>query len=138
MWVFGVAYWDRVDDIFIPYAGAVWTPSDTFEARLLFPKAKLEWFLGTPYGVPTWAYVTGEYHVESYEVDFESPGPASPSQAGMQISDWRIMGGARWETGWIETFAEAGVVFAREVEFSAGGPDFDPDTAFLGRFGVKF
>ena len=138
MYVLGVAYWDRVDDIFIPYAGVVWTPNDIFEVQLLFPKAKLELFLGTPYGVPTWTYLSGEYHVESYEVSYEAPGPASPSQSGMQISDYRIMGGVRFETGSVETFGELGVVFEREVEFERGGPDFDPDTALMGRLGIKF
>ena len=139
MWVLGVAYWDRVDDIFLPYAGAVWTPNDYFEARLLFPKARLEWFLGTPYGVPTWLYTTAEYHVESFEISLESPSPATPSQTAMQIEDYRVMGGVRWETGWLETFLEAGVVFERDVEFAdAAVPDFEVDTAFMGRVGVKF
>lgn len=135
MWVLGVFYWDRGEDIVLPYAGAVWTPSDYFEARLLFPKAKLEWFLGTPSNVATWFYVTGEYHVESYQVGFEPilPGPVTGS---MQIEDWRILGGLRWETGASEIFLESGIVFAREVDFGFGS--FDPDEQLMTRVGIKF
>ncbi|MBS0265361.1 MAG: hypothetical protein JSS02_25730, partial [Planctomycetes bacterium] len=34
----GAAYWHRVDDFLIPYAGVVWTPNDIWELRLMFPR----------------------------------------------------------------------------------------------------
>lgn len=137
MWVLGALYWDRNEDIVLPYAGGVWTPNDYFEARLLFPKAKLEWFLGTPFNTATWFYVKGEYHVESFEVTFEAPGPIVPSSSVMQTEEWRLLGGLRWETGYVETYMEAGVVFDRKVDFGTAGR-FEPDEAFMARFGMKF
>lgn len=138
MWVLGVMYWDRKDDIILPYAGAVWTPNDYFEARILFPKTRLEWFMGTPYGVPTWLYATAEYHVEAFEVGFANASATQPDSTIMQIEDYRIMGGVRWETGWLETFMEGGIILDRNVDFGAGGPDFEVDESFMARVGFKF
>ncbi|HVJ68683.1 MAG TPA: hypothetical protein VM510_11895, partial [Caulifigura sp.] len=93
----GAAYWDRVDNIVLPYAGIVYTPNDYLEFRLLFPKPRVSLFLGTPNGVATWAYVQGEYHVESYSMEL-SPGS---SRDQVQFTDWRVLGGLRFESGWL-------------------------------------
>lgn len=130
----GAAYWDRVDDILLPYAGIVYTPNDYLEFRLLFPKPRVSLFLGTPNGVATWAYIQGEYHVESYEMELTPPG----SRDQVQFTDWRLMGGFRFEAGWLTTFIEAGGVFNREVEFRRNGRDFDIDPGFIMRAGFRY
>ncbi|MEW4489105.1 hypothetical protein AB1L42_13575 [Thalassoglobus sp. JC818] len=135
-WVIGAAYWDRVDDIVIPYAGAVWTPNDLWEFRLLFPTTRASVFLGTPNGVPTWMYVEGEYHVESYQTELTIAG--NTSDAKVQFSDYRLVGGFRWEAGWVTTFAEGGYAFNREVKYTSPGRDFDIDGQFIGRVGFRF
>jgi hypothetical protein len=137
MWAIGAAYWDRVDDIVIPYAGAVWTPNDLLEFRLLFPESQVSLFLGTPYGVATWLYVSGEYHVEAYQVDIE-PTAVGPVTTRVQVEDWRLMGGLKWEAGWMTSFAECGVVFGRNVDFDRFGTDFDPSSGFIGRVGFRY
>lgn len=137
MWAIGAAYWDRVDSMVIPYAGAVWTPNDFWEFRLLFPESQISTFLGTPYGIATWAYLKGEYHVEAYQVDVE-PTPAGTITSQVQVEDWRLMGGLKWEAGWLTSFAELGWVFGRSVEFDKGGTDFDPSSGFIGRVGFRF
>ncbi len=130
----GVAYWDRVDDIVLPYAGVVYTPNDLWEFRLLFPKPRISYFLGTPNGVATWVYVQAEYHVEAYQVDTFPVG----AQDRVQLADWRVVGGMRFEAGWLTTFVEAGYVFDRKVEFQKVGTDFDVDGTFIGRVGLRF
>ncbi|MFT3772271.1 MAG: hypothetical protein QM820_43275 [Minicystis sp.] len=105
-----------MDDIVLPYAGVVYTPNDLWEFRLLFPKPRISYFLGTPNGVATWVYVQAEYHVEAYQVD-TYPGRG---QDRVQIADWRVVGGMRFEAGWLTTFVEAGYVFDRKVEFREG------------------
>ena len=130
----GAAYWDRVDDILLPYAGIVYTPNDYLEFRLLFPKPRVSLFLGTPNGVATWAYIQGEYHVESYEMEMSPPG----SRDQVQFTDWRLMGGFRFEAGWLTTFIEAGGVFGRDVEFRRNGQDFDIDPGFIMRAGLRY
>lgn len=131
----GAAYWDRVDDIVLPYAGVVWNPNDRLEFRLLFPKPRISLFLGAPSGIATWAYVSGEYHVESYEISMSPPG----ARDQVQLTDWRLLGGMRFETGWLTTFVEAGGVFGRDVEFrNASSTDFDLNSGFIGRAGFRY
>ncbi len=130
----GAAYWDRVDDIVLPYAGIVYTPNDYLEFRLIFPKPRVSLFLGTPNGVATWAYIQGEYHVESYEMELSPPG----SRDKVQFTDWRVLGGFRFEAGWLTTFIEAGGIFGREVDFRRNGRDFDVDPGFIMRAGFRY
>ena len=136
-WLFalGAAYWDRVDNIILPYAGAVWTPNDYLEFRLLFPKPRISWFVGAPLGVPTWLYASGEYHVEAYEVNVEPIGQKSQ----VQFQDWRVLGGARAEFGAVSTFVEAGWVFDRNVKFAQPfGTDFNINDGFIARAGFRY
>ncbi len=138
MWVLGVTYWDRVDDLVLPYAGIVMTPNDRVELRLLFPKSRATFFMGTPNGVPTWFYVEGEYHVESYEIGF-GPIPMSTADTSkVQFRDWRVVGGLRWEAGWVTTFLEGGYVFDRDVEYTHPGTSYDVDGQFIGRVGFRY
>jgi hypothetical protein len=130
----GVAYWDRVDQIVLPYAGVVWQPNDLWEFRLLFPKPRISYFMGTPGGVATWAYVEGEYHVEAFQVDTMPGGVVDR----VQLADWRVVGGLRFEAGWLTSFIEAGWVFNRSVEFQRTGTDFDVNDGFITRAGIRF
>lgn len=134
MWIFGVSYWDRVDGIVLPYGGLVWTPNEFWEFRLVFPKPRVTAFIGAPLGVPTWAYASAEYHVEAYEVNSLAGGQSSR----VQFSDWRAMGGLRWETPRYTSFVEAGYVFDRKVKFGQYGGNFNIDPGFMTRIGVRF
>lgn len=141
--VFGVQYWDRVDDFWIPTAGLVWSPSDMVEVRATFPKASIDWFLGTPFGAPTWIYLTGEYHVESYQTAITPPRAVGQTltHSGLQVEDIRFMLGTRWESGWLTSYVEAGIIADRQIEFARRGvgvADFDVDESFLGRVGFKW
>jgi hypothetical protein len=136
-WMFavGAAYWDRVDDIVLPYAGVVWTPNDYWEFRLLFPKPRISWFAGAPWGAPTWLYAAGEYHVEAYEVNVD---PINQSTR-VQFEDWRLVGGARAEFGAVTGFLEAGWVFGRDVNFGASfATDFEINNGFIARAGFRY
>lgn len=134
MLAIGALYWDRVDDIVLPYAGAVWRPSDIWEFRLIFPKPRISVFVGAPWGVPTWLYTEAEYHVEAYQVRPK----LFADETRVQIEDWRVVGGLRWETGTVTSFVEAGYIFDREVEYKNLASDFDVDSGFIGRLGFRF
>ena len=134
MWVLGAGYWDRVDNIVIPYAGVVWNPNDLWEFRLLFPKARASYFLGNIGTAAHWIYATGEYHVESYQIGM--PGVSTREQ--VQIQDWRIGLGLRSDHGWFDKSIEVGYVLGRQVEFLRATPGFDIKDTFMIRYAVRF
>jgi len=131
---FGAFYWDRVDSIILPYGGVVWTPNDIWELRILFPSSRISVFVGAPWNIPTWMYAAIEYHVEAYQVRPEMLG----EQTRVQMSDIRLTGGFRWETGSVTSFLEAGYVFGREVRYKKPGTGFDVDDAFIARIGLQY
>jgi hypothetical protein len=133
-WALGAFYWDRVDNIVLPYAGAIWTPNDIWEFRLVFPKPRISVFLGTPWGIPSWLYAGIEYHVEAYQVDPALFG----NDTRVQLADWRFLGGLRAETGRLTSFIEAGYIFDRKVKYDTIGTDFTIDNGFIGRVGFRF
>jgi len=152
MFAVGAAYWDRVDDMIVPYAGVVWTPSDFLEFRLLFPKPRVSLFIGTPFGLPTWAYVQGEYHVEAYQVGFRGASAIDLSMGGLvsadelravgstraQLEDWRIVGGLYTEGPFWTAFVEAGAVLNREIKYAGPVRGFDANEAFIIRAGFRY
>ena len=131
----GAGFWDRVHDRVIPYAGVVWLPDDRWEFRLLFPESRISYYLGNHCGIAdTWLYVTGQYHVESYEVA-SSGSPTGRDQ--IEMEDWRVLLGLRKSSPHVSGFIEAGWVFGRTVELRSG-PSFDPASGFIGRVGIRF
>lgn len=135
MFALGAAYWKRVDDIVIPYAGVVWTPNDRWEARLMFPKTRVSYFLGNALGVATWVYWGLEYNVEAYQIELLGP---TGQEEKIQLRDYRSTFGLRGEAWGVTGFVEVGWVFAREAEFLHGTPDFNINTGFIGRLGLRF
>ncbi len=128
--VAGAMFWDRVNDRVLPYAGVVLTPNDYVEIRALFPRADISFFIGTPWGIPQWLYIAGEYHIEAYEFE------ASGTKAQIEIEDWRAVLGIRSEQAGMTSFLEGGWVFDRQL--SALGVDLDIDSGFIVRFGVRW
>ena len=133
----GVKYLDRVDDIVLPWAGAVWRPGDRWEVRAVFPDPRVEYFWGPVWGKPMWVYGGFEFRRESWQFSPETAGP--PETDAVQFTDWRFILGARKEQGWGRTFLEAGVVFDRDVAFEERtGADFEVGEALILRGGVRF
>jgi len=135
MLALGGAFWTRVDNILIPYAGVVWTPTDLWELRLMFPKTRVSYFIGNYWGSATWLYGSLEYNVEAYQIGLESP---SGKDEKIQLADYRALFGIRTEAGGVTRFAEVGWVFDRQVKFLHGTPGFDINTGFIGRLGLRF
>ncbi|MFN0054960.1 MAG: hypothetical protein ACKV0T_22545 [Planctomycetales bacterium] len=133
--VLGAAYWNRVDNLIIPYVGVVWTPTDRWEFRLLYPKSRISYFLGDACGCPMWVYGGVEYNVEAYQIGLTAP---NGQDEKIQIADYRALFGLRAEHGHLTGFIEAGWVFDRQVEFLHGTPGFDINTGFIGRFGIRY
>jgi Domain of unknown function (DUF6268) len=134
MLVLGAGYWDRVDKIILPYAGVVWNPNDRWEFRLLFPKSRISYFVGNIGNAAHWLYGSGEYHVESYQI--QQTGVSDRQQ--IQIQDWRLAVGLRSEHVMYDKFVEVGYVFGRNVEFLNTTPGFNMNNTVMLRAGVRF
>jgi hypothetical protein len=134
MLVGGVAFWDRVTDRFIPHAGIVWTPDDTWEFRLLFPKSRISVLLGDyGYGA-VWFYGSGEYNVEAYQVGLSDLNRKDQ----VEFSDYRLLLGLRSDNGIVSSFIEGGWVLDRQVDFKYKTTDFDIKDGWLVRAGIRF
>ncbi|WP_417379256.1 hypothetical protein [Gimesia sp.] len=134
-WMFaaGAAYWDRVGDYVIPYAGVVWTPNDLWEVRAMFPKSRVSRFMGNVGDKSVWLYGTFEYDIEAFEV--ERAGVNGRDQ--VEFKDYVMMLGIRGDNGCMSLFLEAGGILKREADFRRGG-GFDIKDGFIARFGVQF
>ena len=108
-WVVGAGFWDRVNDRVIPYAGAIWVPDDRWEWRMVLPEPRVSYYIGRPCNLPTWFYARAEYHVEAYEIQLETTG----AREKVELEDWRILLGLRFDNGFYSSFVEAGWIFGR-------------------------
>lgn len=131
----GAMYWDRVDDIVMPYAGLIYR-DDYWEWQLMWPEARISLFLGNEAYWSKWLYVRGEYHVEAYGV--ESRFLATSRDDRVQLEDYRILIGMKMDSGWSSWFFEGGWVFARDVRFDSPTPGYDIGTGFIGQIGLRY
>ncbi len=140
----GAGFWDRVHDRVIPYAGFVWLPDDRWEFRIMWPQSRIQYYCGNHMGEDVWLYVTGEYHIESYQIGSSAFVPP-PSPDGtvtsrvdqIELEDYRILIGMRKSSPIVSGFIEGGWVFGRRVDQRLG-PDFDINSGFIGRIGIRF
>ncbi|MFH1302114.1 MAG: hypothetical protein ABIK07_13720 [Planctomycetota bacterium] len=134
-WMFaaGAAYWDRVGDYVIPYAGIVWTPNDLWEVRAMFPKARVSRFMGNVGDKSVWLYGSFEYDIEAFQI--QQAGVNARNQ--VEFKDYVMLLGVRGDSGCMSIFLEAGGIMKREADFKNGG-GFDVKDGFIARFGVQF
>lgn len=131
----GAMYWDRVDDIVIPYGGLIYR-DDYWEWQLMFPETRVSLFLGNEGNLSKWLYARGEYHVESYGVSRQFGAATADDQ--VQLEDYRILIGMKMDAGYYNWFFEGGWVLNREVKFDSAAPGFDLDTGFIGQIGLRY
>jgi hypothetical protein len=132
-WVLGAGFWDRVEDMVVPYAGFIYRPDTRWEYLLVLPQPRISYLISDSGGVATWLYVRAEYHVEAYETDLEG----AIGQRQVQIEDGRLMGGVRFDGGAMAAFVEAGWVFKREFQVR-DTLNVDLDDALMVRAGLQY
>ncbi|TWT62122.1 hypothetical protein [Rubinisphaera italica] len=134
MFVAGVLYWDRAEDIILPNAGVVWNPNEFWEIRATFPKSRAEVFVGTPFGLATWMYMGAEYDVQSWQAGEIS------GNAQLQTEEWRAFAGFRWESCAWESYLDFGYAFDREysVHGLSSVVPLDPGETFMIRYGMSY
>ncbi|MEZ6124712.1 MAG: hypothetical protein R3C49_16310 [Planctomycetaceae bacterium] len=131
--VLGAAYWDRVQDRILPYAGVIYR-DDFWECRIMYPETTISLFLGNEAMWSKWMYVRAEYHVEAYEI-----GTAGGGSDQVELEDYRLMGGFRMDAGLYSWVTEAGWIFDRNVDYGlSGNGSFNPNNGFMMRMGWKY
>jgi hypothetical protein len=135
-YIFGVQYWDRVDHIFLPWIGIVYTPTDRLEYRIMFPESRISYYVGNLYGDDKWIYAALGYQAEAYAVQLTTPLDATRDDQ-IQLTDWRAVVGLRSDGPLFGSFIEAGVIFGRDVEFERTR-GFDVDSGFILRGGLRY
>jgi hypothetical protein len=134
MLVYGLAVWDRVDLLFIPEVGVIWTPDDRWELRLLFPRSQLSYRLGEVAGGQLWLTSSLEFVAQAYQVDIPNTGATDR----IQLRDWRATAGLRQDFYRISWTADVGIVFDRSATFRGPTPPFDLAPSALFRVGLWF
>jgi hypothetical protein len=136
-WTFaaGAAFWNRATNHVIPYAGVIWAPNNRWEFRLLYPRSRVSYYAGNWYGLETWGYVSLEYNVDAYQMDFDPP---RTSVRG-EMSEYRFLKGFNFERGRWNFFWEGGAVFDRHVRFGDGPiHDFKIHEGLMIRTGLTY
>jgi hypothetical protein len=136
-WVLGVAYVDRAHTQFLPIAGAIFTPNDDAEYRLVFPAPKVSWRLpwtAIPGKDERWLFVGGEFGGGVWAVE-RTTGVTDE----LDITDWRVFAGLeRKIIGGISRRIEVGYIFGRTLHYGSGGGDVHLDDTLMLRAGLTY
>lgn len=132
---FGMAYWNRVRGMLIPYGGVVWSPNERWEFRLFFPKTRISRYWGTAWGKHLWTYASLEYNVQAYQVEIEDAGRA---KTRMQLASEQLLIGASAQQNNWTAFVEGGFIFNRHVRFRGSTPSFGINDALMLRIGALY
>ena len=130
----GAAFWNRASDHLIPYGGLIWAPNNRWEFRFMFPRSRVSYYAGNWRGFETWGYISGEYNLEAYQLDFKAP---RASVRG-EFSDYRFLKGFNFERGRWNFFWEGGAVFDRHVRFRGPVHDFGINEGLMLRTGITY
>lgn len=130
----GVLYLNRENIRLLPAGGAIWTPTDWTRFELLFPKPKLAVRIGVGPGFEDWVFGTAEFGGNTWPIV-----RASGLTDNLTYIDYRlIVGFERKLNGGAGYRLEGGYVFGRNVTFTSGVGDFDPQNTILIRGGITF
>jgi hypothetical protein len=131
----GLAFWDRVDRMFVPHVGVIWTPNERWEFRLLFPQTRISYYLGNVCNADAWLYGLAEYTAEAWQANIGTP---MRYEDRIQITDERLMLGLRADKGRHSFFVEAGYVFDRQAKFIGQTPKFTIGDVGMIRVGTRY
>ncbi|MCE9556185.1 MAG: DUF6268 family outer membrane beta-barrel protein [Planctomycetes bacterium] len=131
--VLGVIYLNRPNLRMIPAAGLIWTPDEDTRFELTAPRPTIarRWYADDC--TEHWFYIAGELGGGTWAIEQNGVNDL------MTYNDYRILIG--WERKTIRGFtalAEFGYVFARQVSFDSGAPDYDPNDTMMVRMGAKY
>jgi hypothetical protein len=132
--VAGVLYLNRENVLLLPAGGLIWMPADWTRFELLFPKPKLAVRVSVGQGYEDWIFGTAEFGGNTWPVVRESG-----LDDNLTYVDYRlIVGCERKLNGGAGYRLEAGYVFGRNITFTSGLGDFDPQNTILIRGGITY
>lgn len=130
----GATYLDREDITWLPIGGVIWVPNDNWRYELVFPRPRIThrfWHEGQR---ERWVYALGELGGGSWAI--ERAGGAADIGT---YRDLRLLLGLEFKQGdehsWL---VEAGLAFARELEYRSHLGDYEPDPAAIVRAALTF
>ncbi|MCC6493044.1 MAG: hypothetical protein IT424_08480 [Pirellulales bacterium] len=130
----GVLYLNRENIRLLPAGGAIWTPTDWSRFELIFPKPKLGLRYNVGAGYEDWVYTTAEFGGNTWPI-VRSDGVHD----FFTYLDYRILAGVeRKLEGGAGYRLEAGYVFGRNVSFTSGTGDFQPQDTIMLRGGIVY
>jgi len=130
----GVLYLNRDNIRLLPAGGAIWTPTDWTRFELLFPKPKLAVRIGVAPGSEDWIFTTAEFGGNTWPILRESG-----LKDNVTYLDYRLLiGFERKLNGGAGYRLEGGYVFGRNITFSSGIGDFNPQNTIIIRGGITF
>ena len=131
--VLGVIYLNRTNLRIIPAAGLIWSPDEDTRFELTAPRPTIarRWYADEC--EEHWFYIAGELGGGTWAIEQDGVRDV------MTYNDYRILLGWEKKTAWgYGALAEIGYVFWRQVSFDSGAPDYDPDSTFIVRAGMKY
>lgn len=134
----GVEYLQRNDIKVLPIAGVLWQPTPRWEIGLIFPEPKIAFELSTQQHL--WGYIAGQYGGGRWTIKNDLG-----HSGRVEYSDFRLMFGIEWREDYLgklpllpqtaAAFLETGYVFERHLRFATTASQFDPQPAWMIRFG---
>jgi hypothetical protein len=136
--VAGAAYEERRDWNFIPIGGVIWTPTEDWDLKILFPEPKLSrrvyCFGQVDKIVQDWVYLRGDFADSCWAIQ-HSDGVRDQ----IAYSDVRVLLGIeRKVIHGLGANVEVGYVFSRKLVYYSGLPDLYPSGALLMEGGLTY
>ena len=137
--VAGAQYLQRNDVHVLPVGGILWQPTPSCEFRLVFPEPKIAVELSKSGRL--WGYVAAEYGGGRWTYKND----AGKSER-IESSDYRLVCGIEWRDDYFKnlpllsqkaaSFLEAGYIFERHLRFAGPQAGYEPEPAWMIRFGT--
>lgn len=131
----GLAYWNRVRGIIIPYGGVLWSPNDRWEFRVFFPQTRISRYYGNVNGTDVWNYASIGWNVNAWQVTIQDE---TAAKTRMQMSYAELLAGVSAASGLWTAFLEGGLIFDRRVLFRSYAPPFTINSNLMVRIGVLY
>jgi hypothetical protein len=132
--VFGIEYFDLENLKVLPAAGIV-SGGDDYRLELYFPRARIRSKVSENDQSTTWGYLSCEYHGSEWAIQ-RSFGRNDTAT----LSEYRLLLGSEEidHSDGQASFSEVGWFFGRDLEYRSRIGSFQPQDAFMFRFGSRF